>query len=225
VVRIALPDGHLQGAAARALAARGLTFAGYDQRGSVRRPPSPIAGLEAKVIRPHDMPQLVALGSFDLAISGRDCLRDHLYRFPSSPVEEVADLETGGFDLCAVVSRNLPADSLDEALAYWRSQGRTVLRLASEFVNIADHYARSHHLWRYRVIPTAGASEGFVPDDADLLIEGTETGETLARNDLKAIDLLFRSTTCLLAGKNGRPGGRKAEVYQRVVSALSGRLK
>lgn len=225
VVRIALPDGHLQPAAAQALAARGLTFVGYDQQGSVRRPGSPIAGLEAKVIRPHDMAQLLALGSFDLAISGRDCLREHLYAFPSSPVEEVADLDTGGFDLCAVVSQDLPVASIDEALSYWRSQGRSVLRLASEFANVADHYARSHHFWRYRVIPTAGASEGFVPEDADLLIEGTETGETLARNQLKAIDLLFRSTTCLLVGKGRRPAGPKAEVYQRLVSALGGRLK
>ena len=222
VVRVALPDGHLQGPAAKALAARGLTFAGYDQRGSVRRPLSPMAGLEAKVIRPHDMPQLVALGSFDLAISGRDCLRDHLYRFPSSPVREVADLDVGGFDLSAVVSKDLPAGNLDEALAYWRSQGRPVLRLASEFVNIADHYARNNHFWRYQVIPTAGASEGFVPDDADLLIEGTETGETLARNNLKPIDLLFRSTICLLANKGKSPEGPRGEIQRSIVAALGG---
>ena len=73
---------------------------------------------------------------------------------------------------------------------------------------IADHYARSRHFWRYRVIPTAGASEGFVPEDAELLIEGTETGRTLVENQLKAIDVIFRSTTCVIVRKGvGRAGG------------------
>ena len=33
-----------------------------------------------------------------------------------------------------------------------------------------------------------GASEGFVPEDAEMLIEGTETGRTIAENNLKVID-------------------------------------
>jgi len=37
-----------------------------------------------------------------------------------------------------------------------------------------------------------------VPEDAELLIEGTETGKTLVENRLKAIDLLYRSTSCVI---------------------------
>ena len=80
---------------------------------------------------------------------------------------------------------------------YWRSQGREALIVAAEFPATADHYARSRHFWRYRVMPIAGASEGFVPEDADLLIEGTETGRTIAENNLKILDTIYRSTTCL----------------------------
>ncbi|MFQ6019955.1 MAG: ATP phosphoribosyltransferase, partial [Dehalococcoidia bacterium] len=71
-----------------------------------------------------------------------------------------------------------------------------------------------------RIIPIAGASEGFVPEDADLLIEGTATGRTLAENNLKPIDLLFRSTLCLIASKRGRPKDGKADVLRRFVSRL-----
>ncbi|MDH5201206.1 MAG: ATP phosphoribosyltransferase, partial [Candidatus Bathyarchaeota archaeon] len=91
-VRLALPDGHQQPHAVAALAAAGLRFPGYEKDKAVRRPTSTVEGLEVKLIRPQDMPQQVALGSFDLAITGRDWLLDHLQRFPSSPVEEVADL-------------------------------------------------------------------------------------------------------------------------------------
>ncbi len=59
-----------------------------------------------------------------------------------------------------------------------------------------------------------------MPEDADLLIEGTETGRTLAENKLKPVDLLFRSTTCLIAGKGRELVGRRRRVFDRVVSAL-----
>src|SRR3990170_4916276 len=104
-VRMALPDGHQQRHAVAALGDAGLLPAeGYDGSQCLRRPVSPLAGLEFKVIRPHDMPQLVATGAMDLAITGRDCLTEHLSRFPSSPLEEIADLQRGQFDLAAVAS-------------------------------------------------------------------------------------------------------------------------
>ena len=225
-LRLALPDGHQQPHIVAALREAGLLPPrGYDENECLRRPPSPLEGLEIKVLRPHDMPQLVATGEFDLAASGRDCLTEHLSRFPSSPVEEVADLQRAQYDLAAVVSEDVPADDLPAALDYWRRQGRPAIRVASEFPGIADAYARSRHLGRYQIIPIAGASEGFVPEDADLLIEGTETGRTLAVNRLKAIDLIFRSTSALVARKGRRLTGRRGELFRHIVSALRSNAK
>jgi ATP phosphoribosyltransferase len=220
-LRMALPDGHQQRHAAAALREAGLLPPeGYGDSESMRRPKSPIAGLQMKVIRPHDMPQLVATGEMDLAVGGRDCLMEHLSRFPSSPVGEVVDLRRGQFSLAAAVSEEVPGADLGNALEHWRGQGRQVIRLASEFPGIADAYARGRRLGRYRVIPIAGASEGFVPEDAELLIEGTETGRTLTENRLKPIDLLFRSTTCLIAGRGRELSGRRRQVFDQVVAAL-----
>jgi ATP phosphoribosyltransferase len=215
-VRLAVPDGHQQASAAAILRAAGLSCQGYDKRGWVRRPRTSLEDLEVKVIRPHDMPQQVALGNFDLVISGRDCLMEHLLQFPGSPVEEVVDLGGGQFDLSAVVSEDLPAGSLAEAVELWRRQGLKAVRVASEFPAIADHYARQNHFWRYQVIPISGASEGFVPEDADLLIEGIQTGRTLAENNLKAIDRFLRSTTCLIASKR-QPPPAKAKLLSQLI--------
>ena len=221
MLRMALPDGHQQRHAVAALRDAGLLpQAGYGESECVRRPQGPLPGLEMKVIRPHDMPQLVATGEMDLAVAGRDCLTEHLSRFPSSPVQELVDLRRGQFNLAAVVSEEVPASDLGGALEHWRGQGRQVVRVASEFPGIADAYARGQHLGRYQVIPIAGASEGFVPEDAELLIEGTETGRTLTENRLKLIDSLFRSTTCLIAGKGRELSGRRRRVFDQVVAAL-----
>ena len=72
------------------------------------RPRIELDGVTVKVIRPQDMPLQVANGNFDLAITGRDWLRDHLYRFPSSPVDKVLDLGFGKVRIVAVVGGDLP---------------------------------------------------------------------------------------------------------------------
>jgi ATP phosphoribosyltransferase len=118
------------------------------------------------------------------------------------------------------VSEDLPASTIDEALQLWRDEGKPLLRVAAEFPATADHYARSRHFWRYQVIPIAGASEGFVPEDADLLIEGTETGKTIAENRLKVIDLLYRSTTCVIWRRSTELTGLRRRVFDKVMAAL-----
>jgi ATP phosphoribosyltransferase len=37
-----------------------------------------------------------------------------------------------------------------------------------------------------------------LPEDADVLIENTETGSTIAKHNLKIIDTLFESSACLI---------------------------
>jgi ATP phosphoribosyltransferase len=218
-VRLALPDGHAQRHTYAALRDAGLVFAGYGEDHFVRRPVSGIEGLELKVIRPQDMPQQVALGHFDLAITGRDWLLDHRYQFPSSPVVEVLDLGRSRYTIAAAVSEEVPADTLAGALAYWQAQGRATIRVASEYPNIADHFARWRHLGRYRIVPVNGASEAFVPEDSEILIEGSETGASFRANRLKVIERVFESTNCVIARAGVTAGPRQA-LIERLLEQL-----
>jgi len=52
-----------------------------------------------------------------------------------------------------------------------------------------------------------------VPEDAEVLIEGSETGKSIAANNLKIVDAVFESTNCLIAGR--RPLGAGAEALRR----------
>jgi ATP phosphoribosyltransferase len=221
-VRLALPDGHAQRHTAAALAAAGLQFEGYGETGSVRRPRSGIDGLEIKVIRPQDMPQQVAIGNFDLAVTGRDWLMDHRCAFPSSPVVEAVDLGLSRYGIVAAVSEDVPAETLGGALAYWRRRGIGTIRVASEYPNIADHFARTHHLGRYRIVPVNGASEAFVPEDSEILVEGSETGSSFRANRLKGIARVFESTNCVIARTAGIEGRRRELVEQLLARFRAG---
>jgi ATP phosphoribosyltransferase len=223
VIRLALPDGHQQQFAANLLRDAGITLDDYPSATGNRRPEINLNGVTVKVIRPQDMPQQVASGNFDLAITGRDWLTEHLDQFPSSPVRELADLKLGRVRLVAVVSRELSVDDTP-GLSRLISRNEASLRVASEYVNIADKYARDNHLGHYRVIPTWGASEAFLPEDADLLIENTQTGQTIARHNLKIIDTLFESTACLIGNKNAGSlkSGRIDAIVKKLRAAAGG---
>jgi len=224
MVRLALPDGHQQSPTFDLLSRSGISLDDYPSPTGNRRPATDLAGVAVKVIRPQDMPLQVASGNFDLAITGRDWLREHLYQFPTSPVKELLDLRSGRVKIVAVVSNDMPVAGASDLVSL--SAGRTApLRVASEYINIADKYARDNHLGLYRVVPTWGATEAFLPEDADLLIENTETGRTIARHNLRIIDTLFESTACLIGSSRRVANAVKREKINSIIQALQTGVK
>jgi ATP phosphoribosyltransferase len=200
-VTLALADGHQQKPTMEFLNRAGFKLEDYSEKQLSRRPTINLDWLRIKVIRPQDMPLQVANGNFDLAITGIDWLNDHLCRFPSSPVTKLIDLGFGAVRIVAVVSQDLPADNMEELKDIMASRISSPFRVVSEYVNIADKYLRDNHISQYKLIPTWGASEAFLPEDADLLIENTETGKTIEKHNLKIIETLFQSTACLIGNK------------------------
>ncbi len=196
-LRLALPDGHAQRHTYAALADAGLDIDGYAEKSYVRRPAARTGGLEIKVLRPQDMPALVAIGMFDMAVTGVDVLTEHLRRFPGSPVRMAVDLGRSRYKIGPVVDEAFPATTTAEAVPIWNSLGRAV-RVASEYPALAEAFVRDVHLDRATIIPIGGASEGFVPEDADILVEGSETGTSIRANRLKMLDPFMESTNCVI---------------------------
>jgi ATP phosphoribosyltransferase len=221
-MRLALPDGHQQQPTAQFLSQ--LNWRVSDYLGGCSRPSLDVEDVVVKVIRPQDMPSQVANGNFDLAITGKDWLWDHLCRFPSSPVEELLDMKFGKVRLAAVVSQELDADDVNDLRELLRKGGISALKIVSEYVNIADKYARDRHLAPYRIIPTWGASEAFLPEDADLLIENVQTGRTIARHKLKSIDTLFSSSASLIGSKNIPPQTAKGKKIASIIETFRSHL-
>jgi len=222
-VRVALPDGHQQPHVRRILDAAGIVMNDYPSDTGNRRPKSRnLNGYFFKLIRPQDMPLQVANGNFDIAITGRDWLKEHLYQFPQSPVEELLDLKYGWVKIVAVIDGKVPVEDIRGLRDYCNGKR---IRVATEYTNITDNYARENHLGRYLIVPTWGATEAFLPEDADMMIENTETGGTIKRHNLKIIDTLFESTACLVANKGSVVNKLKEKKIKDFVGLLSKALE
>ena len=218
VVRLALPDGHQQPHVRKILDAAGIKVNDYPSDRGLRRPDSDLDGFAIKTIRPQDMPVLVANGNFDIAITGWDWLTDHLTQFPGSPVKRLLDLKYGWVRIVAVVDNELPVTNPSELKEHFAGKS---LRVATEYINIADNYARNNHFGRYRIAPTWGSTEVFLPEDADLLIENTETGGTIARHNLRIIDTLFESTACVIGNTTASRNPVKKQRIENFISLLA----
>jgi ATP phosphoribosyltransferase len=157
--------------------------------------------VEIRVVRPQDMPLHVANGHFDVAITGEDWLAEHRTEFPTSRVDKLCSLGHGRVRICAVAHNDLAIGSVGQLvqLCVNGKLPNPYVRVASEYVALADNYCRTHHVPRYRVIPTWGSTEAYLPDDADMIIENAQTGRTLAQNNLRVFDVLFESTACVIA--------------------------
>jgi ATP phosphoribosyltransferase len=123
------------------------------------------------------MPLHVANGNYDFAVTGVDWYLEHLYRFPGSPITKVLDLGFGWVRIVVVVTEDMPVNSIGDIRQLLQNGKMKSLRVASEYINIADRYLNQNHMNPYKLIPTWGASEVFLPEDADVLIENTQTGK------------------------------------------------
>ena len=219
-VRLALPDVHAQKHTVQLLNKAGILIDDYPSKTGNRRPTTNLEGVVIKVIRPQDMPLQVANDNFDLAITGIDWLTDHLDMFPGSPVQALVDFKVSWVRIVAAVAGDVPVNNIYDYRQLCQKKESSV-RIASEYVNIADKYARDNRLGMYRVLPTWGATEAFIPEDADILIENTETGSTIARHNLKIIETLFESTAHLIGAKNREYSAVKKARIENLVKLLS----
>jgi ATP phosphoribosyltransferase len=235
-LNLALPDGHQMNHLVPFLESSGIFFEGYEKTNLNRRPklicksdqalsliPDP-EKIAVKVIRPQDMPSHVANANFDLAVTGTDWCNEHRLRFPGSPVVERLKLGFGKVRIVAAAHKDM-GNTLETFLQNFRKDNQNrPMRIASEYVYISDYYALSKQLYPYRIIMTYGATESLIPEDADLIVENTETGNTLRKNNLDIVDTIMASEGCLVASKKSMKISWKMDLIAAIEALFSGAL-
>ena len=194
-VRLAIPKGSM----ARGVEAL-LTDAGIRLRATARgyRPTMSLPGFEVKLLKPQSILEMLAAGSRDVGFAGADWQRE-------LGLEVVQVLDTG-LDPVRLVAAAPTALLVDGHLP----QGIS-LRVASEYASLTSRWIEARGL-DARLIRSWGATEVYPPEDADLIVDNTATGATLAANGLQVVDELMTSTTRLYASREawGDPQRRQA---------------
>ena len=190
-LRILIPKGRIYENVSRLFADAGYPIALADR--TYRPSMGDALWLSAKIMKPQNVGELLELGSHDAGFTGIDWIQES-----GADVEEIMDL---GFDKVQVVAA-IPAGIDEKALKSRK------INVATEYINLAERWLQSGG-WQYRLLRTYGATEVFPPDDADMMIDNTSSGQTLKDNGLKIIDSLMESSTRFVASKEAMANREK----------------
>lgn len=183
MLRLGLPKGRMHEGVIALLADAGIRVA-VSPRGY--RPVVSLPAVEAKILKPQNVVEMLHAGTRDLGFAGADW---------------VAEL---GADLVEVLDTGLdPVRLVAAAPRAILDGGRLPARrlvVAAEYERLATGWIAQRGL-DAAFVRSYGATEVFPPEDADCIIDVTATGSTLQANDLVIVDEVMRSSTRLYASR------------------------
>ncbi|HEU4535783.1 MAG TPA: ATP phosphoribosyltransferase [Polyangiaceae bacterium] len=181
LLRLALPKGRMQAGVFQLLADAGVDVR-LDARGY--RPVMSLADVEVKLLKPQNAIEMLHAGSRDVGFAGADWVAEL-----GADVVELLDL---GLDPVRLVVA-APAALLEGG------------KLPDRPITVASEYRRLTERWvgesgvRATFLRSYGATEVFPPEDADCIVDLTQSGSTLRANGLTIVAEVLRSSTRLYA--------------------------
>jgi ATP phosphoribosyltransferase len=194
--------------------------------------------IDVKILRPQEIPTYVQEGFYDVGITGRDWILE-----AKADVEILLDLEIGRVKQVIAVPSSFPYKNLDEMITDFAKKGRT-LRVSSEYLTTTSRHFKSNAAYKeafgdtdpmiitpwlrlgenknVEIFLSFGATEAKPPEDVDAIFDITETGTTLAQNNLKIIDTVAESTAVLVANKKALKDPAKREKIADMIALMRG---
>ncbi|RJS75742.1 ATP phosphoribosyltransferase [Methanophagales archaeon] len=149
---------------------------------------------KVKILRPQEIPEYVEKGYFDVGITGKDWIEERRV-----DVIEIADLsysktieKEGTVKIVLAVS----ADNADVKVA---EDIKPHSKISTEFPNLTKSFFDSLGI-PVQIFFSYGATEA--KDMMDGIVELTETGETLRKNNWRIIGTILESSTKLVVNKD-----------------------
>ncbi len=210
-LRLGLPKGSLQQSTFDLLAR-----AGYQCAVSSRSyyPTIDDPEIELVLMRAQEIPRYVAAGALDAGLSGLDWIVE-----TDADVVQVCDLVYSKASRRA--ARWVVAVAEDSQIKSPEDlEGK---RIATEVVNVTKKYLAGKGV-RAEVEFSWGATEVKVPDMVDAIVELTETGSSLAANDLRILDTVLATNTKLVANRDSWADSWKREKIETLAMLLQGAL-
>jgi ATP phosphoribosyltransferase len=205
---LAVPSkGRLQENAQAFFAHAGLTLVqprgARDYRGTI----DGLDGVEVAYLSAAEITAQLAQGAVHLGVTGEDLVREMI----SDAEERAVFVDRLGFGHANVVVAVPQAwidvrsmADLDDVATAFRHKHDRKMRIATKYVNLTRAFLAGHNIIDYRIVESAGATEGApAAGTAELIVDITTTGATLAANALKVVDdgVILRSQANLVAAR------------------------
>ncbi len=203
---LAVPSkGRLQENAEAFFTRAGLSLAkprgARDYRGTI----SGLDNVEIAYLSASEIASQLARGMVHLGVTGEDLVRESI---PDAD-KRVLLIDNLGFGSANVVVAVPQAwidvrtmADLDDVTTGFREQHNRRMRVATKYINLTRSFFASHGVVDYRIVESAGATEGApAVGTAEMIVDITTTGATLAANGLKVLDdgVILRSQANLVA--------------------------
>ena len=141
-------------------------------------------------------------------LTGEDLVRE---KVPDAD-REVVFIDALGFGYANVVVAVpqawidvLSMADLDDVATAFRLKHERKMRVATKYVNLTRNFFSAHGVTDYRIVESSGATEAApAAGTAELIVDITTTGTTLAANGLKVIEdgVILRSQANLVAARS-----------------------
>ncbi len=172
-----------------------------DYRGLLRGVPD----VEVLFLSASEIVGQLGQGAAHLGVTGEDLIREEIADSDAA-VALLAPLGFGQANVVVAVPQawidvRTMAD-LDDVAADMRARHGRKMRVATKYVNLTRRFFASHGITDYRIVESLGATEGAPASGAaELIVDITTTGTTLAANALKILDdgTILRSEANLVA--------------------------
>jgi ATP phosphoribosyltransferase len=117
---------------------------------------------------------------------------------------------------------------LDDVTTGFREQHHMRMRVATKFINLTRTFFQSHGITDYRIVESAGATEGApAAGSAELIVDITTTGATLAANGLRVLDdgVILRSQANLVASRDADWSPQARETARVILDHIAARAR
>ncbi len=195
-----------------------------DYRGTI----ADIDGVEVAYLSSAEITAQLAQGAVHLGVTGEDLVRETIV----APESRVVFLDQLGFGEANVVVAVPQAwidvrtmADLDDVATAFRLKRDRKMRVATKYVNLTRAFFAAHNVIDYRIVESAGATEGApAAGTAELIVDITTTGATLAANALKVIDdgVILRSQANLIAALGAPWGAAERETARLILDRIAG---
>lgn len=190
---LAVPSkGRLQENAAAFFARAGMPLV---QEAGARDYRGRIAGLddvEVAFLSAAEIAQELGAGRVHLGVTGEDLIRETIAD-AEARLAFVTPLGFGRADVVVAVPRSwidvATMADLDDVAASFRAKYGRRLRVATKYIALTRRFFAAKGVVDYRIVESLGATEGApAAGTAEVIVDITTTGRTLAANGLKVVD-------------------------------------